>query len=123
MSDQKSEKTFSVLVERIKSFRDARDWDQFHTLKDLSAALAIEAAELQEIMLWSSNEQIQEKSSEIEFRQKIQDECADILNYLILISLRLGFDLIEAANKKIDKNEIKYPVDKAKGSSKKYNQL
>ena len=123
MSDQKSEKTFSVLVERIKSFRDARDWDQFHTLKDLSAALAIEAAELQEIMLWSSNEQIQEKSSEIEFKQKIQEECADVLNYLILISLRLDFDLVEAANKKIDKNEIKYPVDKAKGSSKKYNQL
>jgi NTP pyrophosphatase (non-canonical NTP hydrolase) len=123
MSDQKSEKTFSGLVERIKSFRDARDWDQFHTLKDLSAALAIEAAELQEIMLWSSNEQIQQKSSEIEFRQKIQEECADILNYLILISLRSDFDLVEAANKKIDKNEIKYPVDKAKGSSKKYNQL
>ena len=101
--------------DRIKTFTEDRDWAQFHNAKDLALALSIEAAELNECFLWKTAEQ-----GNIE---KIQDELADILIYAILFADKYDFDLKDLILKKIDKNEKKYPVDKAKGNAKKYTEF
>lgn len=111
------------LKKRLEDFRNERNWKQFHDLKNLSIALSIEASELCELTLWKSNDEVQVELKEKEFVKSVQDECADILNYLILISSELDFDLIDAANKKVDDNAKKYPADKAFGTSKKYTEL
>lgn len=108
-------------IDRIIKFRNDRDWAQFHTIKDLSLGLGIEVAELQELFLWKNN---QELSNTIESKKEIiGDELADIFIFLAYISNDLGIDLNEAINRKIDKNNEKYPIEKSKGSNKKYNQL
>lgn len=114
---------YSAIVRQVLDFKDDRNWSQFHTLKDLSAALTIEAAELQELLLWHDNDKIDENLSDPEFRVSLKDECADIFNYLILICDRAGFDILDAARCKITKNNLKYPVDKSYGVSTKYNKL
>ena len=105
------EKTLKKLIE----FRDARDWEQFHNSKDLSLALSIEASELLELFLWKGNEDFD--------RDKMKDELADVLCFALLLAKKNDLDIIEIINDKIDKNALKYPVEKAKGSSKKYNEL
>lgn len=114
---------YSSVVKQVLDFRDDRNWSQFHTLKDLSVALAIEAAELQELFLWHDNDRIETKLSDPEFKVSLEDECADIFNYLILISDRAGFDILDAAKRKIEKNNLKYPVEKSYGVSTKYDKL
>ena len=111
------------LARRLEKFRDDRNWKQFHNLKDLSIALSIEASELEELMLWKSNEDISKHLGEPKFLKSVKNECADILNYLILISKTVGFDLIDAALSKIEENEVKYPVEKSYGNAKKYRDL
>ena len=96
-------------------FRDARDWAQFHNAKDLALALSIEAAELNELFLWKKPE-----DANIE---KIKDELADVFGYVLLLADKYNLDLIEIMTRKIQKNAEKYPVDKAKGNAKKYNEL
>ena len=86
-------------------------------------ALSIEAAELNELMLWKRDEEINTKLEDAKFRKSVEDECADVLNYLTLISSKIGFDLVEAALRKIDENNQKYPEDKSFGNAKKYNEL
>ena len=103
------------LKNHIKAFVKDRDWEQFHNAKDLALALSIEAAELNECFLWKSPEQAN--------KEKIQDELADILIYAILFADKYDFDLCEILAQKIEKNEKKYPVAKAKGNAKKYNEL
>ena len=102
---------------RLREFAKERDWDQFHSPKNLSMALIAEAAELIEHFQWITQEQ--SGSLPEDKLTKVEHELADILNYLIRISDKLGIDLIEAANKKIDINAVKYPADKVHGSSKK----
>lgn len=106
-------------LERIKSellrFRNERDWAQFHNAKDLALAISIEAAELLELYLW--------KSAEAADPDKVREELADIFSFAILMADKYGFDIEEIVKEKIRKNEEKYPVDKAKGSAKKYNEL
>lgn len=105
-------------IDALLKFRDERDWKQFHDSKNLAAAISIEAAELNELFLWKTIEE----SEEVD-KAKIQDEVADILAFTLLLCEKHGFDPEEIILEKIKKNEEKYPVSKAKGSAKKYDQL
>lgn len=109
------------LTEKIKNFRDARDWKQFHNPKDVALSLILEAAEVLEHFQWKSQKEIEEyvKSN----KREIGEELADVLYWVLLMSYDLEIDIREALEKKIAKNEEKYPVDKAKGRHTKYNKL
>ena len=111
------------LRRQLIAFRDERDWAQFHTLKNLIGALSVEAGELMELTLWKTDGQFDGAMSSTESFDALKNECADILAYLILISDRAGFDLLEATRQKIEINRLRYPVEKAKGSATKYDRL
>jgi NTP pyrophosphatase (non-canonical NTP hydrolase) len=114
-------------IETLKAlllkFRDDRNWKQFHTLKNLIISLNLEAAELLELTQWKTDDEIASLQSDPEFQEALRDECADVLLYLLLIADVAGIDLLEAAAKKIKKNALRYPVDQAYGSAKKYSEL
>lgn len=99
----------------IAKFNKERDWDQFHNGKDLAAAISIEAAELLEAFLWKAPEEAKE--------EKIREELADVFTFAIQMADRYGFDIKEIVLEKLRRNAEKYPVEKAKGSAKKYNEL
>jgi NTP pyrophosphatase (non-canonical NTP hydrolase) len=109
---------FNLLINELKKFRDARHWEQFHNSKDLALAISIEAAELNELFLWKTTEE-----SEKVDKNKIREELADILAFSLLLAGKHGFDVKEMVLEKIRKNDEKYPIDKAKGTAKKYNEL
>jgi NTP pyrophosphatase (non-canonical NTP hydrolase) len=106
------------LQKKIIQFRDDRNWQQFHKLKDLLMGLNIEAGELNELFLWKDEKEIESVD-----KVKTADELADIFIFLAYISEHFNIDLSEAIETKIDKNAKKYPVDKAFGSNKKYTEL
>lgn len=103
------------LREVIVQFTQERDWDQFHNGKDLALALSIEAAELNEAFLWKDASKVNV--------DKVKEELADIFNYAILIADKYDLDIRQIVLDKIKRNAEKYPVDKAYGSAKKYNEL
>lgn len=103
------------VIAKLRQFRDERDWKQFHNPKDLSLALSIEASELLEVFLW--------KSSEDADIGKVKEELADVLAYAFLLADSYDLDISEIVLEKIRKNELKYPVNKAKGTAKKYTDL
>lgn len=105
---------------KLRQFAEDRDWDQFHSPKNLSMALIVEAAELVEHFQWLTEEQ--SKSLDSKQFARVQEELADIQIYLIRISDKLNIDLLDAVSKKIDANEKKYPSEKVRGSAKKYNE-
>ena len=109
------------ITEKIIQFRKDRDWEQFHTPKNLAISLSLEAAEVLEHFQWKSEAEIDEyiKSS----RGHIAEELADVLNYLLLMAHDFDIDLLRACEEKIETNAKKYPVEKAKGKHTKYNQL
>lgn len=113
--------TLEDITQQIRDFRDARDWKQFHNPKDMAIAISIEANELLEHFLWKTPEEsvdrVAEKSEEIE------DEIADIAIYLIELADNLEIDLLEAMERKIQKNDAKYPTEKARGSHAKYTEF
>jgi NTP pyrophosphatase (non-canonical NTP hydrolase) len=109
------------LTEELRQFAKDRDWEQFHSPKNLSMALSVEAGELVEKFQWLTEQQSFELSSEKQ--QEVQEEIADIFIYLVRISDQLNVDLIKASFDKLKKNAEKYPVEKAKGKAKKYNEL
>ena len=109
------------LRDQLRTFAAERDWDQFHSPKNLAAALAVEASELLEHFQWLTEAQSQQLPPET--LDEVRAEVADVLLYLIRISDKLGIDLVEAAKAKILLNAEKYPVEKARGSSKKYTAL
>jgi NTP pyrophosphatase (non-canonical NTP hydrolase) len=109
------------LTERIINFRDARDWKQFHKPKDLAISLSLEVSEVLEHFQWKSEKEIDEYVKIN--KEEIAEELADVLNYLLIMAHDLDIDLIEAEEKKVSKNEAKYPVEKAKGNAKKYTEL
>ena len=109
------------ITKTIGVFRDERDWKQFHTPKDLAAAISIEAGELLEQFLWKTNEEALERVES--HREKIEEEIADIGIFLFELAGNLDMDLGEVMLKKIQKNAIKYPVEKAKGRHTKYTEL
>lgn len=103
------------LLQQIRAFRDARDWQQFHNSKDLALALSIEASELLELFLWKGNEDADP--------DKLKEELADVLMYALLLADKQGLDIKQIIEDKIKINNQKYPADKAKGTAKKYNEL
>ncbi len=105
---------------KLRQFAQARDWDQFHSPKNLSMALAAEAGELLERFQWLTEEQ--SKNLTREQRQAVEEEMADVFLYLLRLADKLDVDLLGAAKNKMAKNETKYPADKVKGSSKKYTE-
>ncbi len=106
---------------KLREFTKERDWDQFHSPKNLSMALSSEVGELLDLLQWKSEKNSEvDKLSEKEL-EHIKEELADIFLYLIRIADKLDVNLIEVAEKKIIKNAIKYPVEISKGNSKKYN--
>jgi NTP pyrophosphatase (non-canonical NTP hydrolase) len=110
-------------VAAIVAFRDERDWAQFHTPRNLAAALAIEAAELQELLLWKSDQEIDAVLAESKGRNKLQEELGDVLIFTLLLSHSCGIDPLKAVQQKLRVNAAKYPVEKARGISTKYTEL
>jgi len=106
------------IINELIKFRNERDWAQFHDSKNLAVALSIEAAELNELFLWKNSEE-----SENTDKEKIKEELADILAFAFLIAEKHGFDVKKIVLDKIKLNKEKYPIEKAKGSAKKYNEL
>ena len=101
------------LKQRIDKFNKDRDWDQFHSPVNLVKSISIEAAELLECYQWNDNADI----------EAVKEELADVMNYCIQLSMVLGVDIIDIMNKKMDKTEKKYPIEKEKGVSTKYTKL
>ncbi len=106
------------IIEALITFRDQRNWKQFHNTKDLALALSIEAAELNELFLWK-----EENEAEKTDRESIQDELADILAYAFLLADKHNFDIKQIILEKIKKNEKKYPVEKSINSARKYKNI
>lgn len=109
------------LKQAVLKFAEERNWEQFHTPKNLATSVAVEAAELQEIFMWLTPEQSMNLSPEL--KAKVEDEVGDVLICLANFAARTGIDLMAAASQKIKKNHEKYPVDKSRGLAKKYTEL
>lgn len=109
------------IQKRIREFRDARDWMQFHNPKNLAISVVLEASELLEHFQWKTP--IESERHADAAKDQIADEIADVAVYLIELSDNLGIDLEQAILNKLDKNAAKYPEDKAKGNAKKYTEL
>ncbi len=105
-------------VNMILKFRDDRDWKQFHNPKDLAISISLEAAELLEVFQWSGADVVC-----VDKKDKIAEELADVLVYCTLMADACGLDMDEIVQKKMEQNNKKYPVEKAKGKSDKYNEL
>ena len=115
--------TFAAITREILTFRDARDWAQFHTPRNLAAALAIEVGELQETMLWKTDSEVRSDLEEPTRRLRMRHEVADVLIYALLFADAIGVDPVESIREKLASNDAKYPVDKARGSALKYTEL
>jgi NTP pyrophosphatase (non-canonical NTP hydrolase) len=109
------------LREALLRFRDERNWQQFHSLRNLIVSLNLEAGELLELTQWKSDAEIAALPADSTTREALADECADVFLYLLLVADTAGIDLLEAAQRKLAKNAEKYPVEKFYGSSDKYN--
>ncbi len=109
------------ITEKIKKFRDDRDWMQFHDPKNMAVSIILEASELLEHFQWKTTEEVEQYIKEN--HGEIKDEIADIALYLFELSENLGINLIDAMEEKIKKNEMKYPVEKSRGRHTKYNKL
>ena len=103
------------IIQALLKFRNERDWEQFHNPKDLALAISIESAELLELFLW--------KKADEANTEKVKEELADIFSFAFLLAEKYGFDVNQIILDKIKANGVKYPIDKAKGSAKKYNEL
>ena len=115
--------TLADLVAAVCLFRDERYWAQFHTPKNLAAATAIEAAELQERFLWKTDTEVDHDLADAAKRAGVGDEIADVVMFAMLLADRLGIDLAEAITAKLAANERKYPVELARGNARKYTEL
>lgn len=109
------------LQKRVVAFRDARDWKQFHNPKDMAISLLLEATEFLEHFQWKSPEEIERYLQTN--KKDVADELADVMYWVMLLSHDLDIDIVSQYEQKMRENEAKYPVDKAKGSNKKYTQL
>ncbi|MDB4534238.1 nucleotide pyrophosphohydrolase [Vicingaceae bacterium] len=106
------------ITKALIEFRDARDWKQFHDSKNLATAIGIEAAELNELYLWKTI-----KESEEVDKARLKEELADVFSFAFLLAEKHNLDVKEIVLDKIEQNNIKYPVEKSKGTAKKYNEL
>ena len=112
-----------ALMAEVCRFRDERDWSQFHTPKNLAAAIAVEAAELQEQFLWKTDKEIERNLKGGPKREAVVEEIADVLMFAILLADRLDIDVVKAIADKLAANELKYPVALARGNARKYTEL
>ena len=103
------------IIQALLKFRNERDWEQFHNPKDLALAINVEAGELLELFLWKKHDEAD--------KEKIKEELADVFAYAFLLAERYNFNVMDIILEKIKKNAEKYPVNKSKGSAKKYNEL
>ena len=103
------------IIVQIKKFRNERDWEKFHDAKNLAICLNIESSELLEIFLW--------KDADDADSSKVKKELADVFYCAFLLADKYGFDVTELIGEKLKENIVKYPIDKFKGSNKKYNEL
>jgi len=108
------------LTREILDFRMARDWEQFHTLRTLSSSLVIEAAELAELTRWTPDADLEQRAREV--RERLAEEVSDLLILMTYLVHDQGIDVASAIREKLQVNERKYPVEKFKGSSRKYNE-
>jgi NTP pyrophosphatase (non-canonical NTP hydrolase) len=115
--------SWQALTAAIRQFRDERDWSQFHTPKNLAAAIAIEAAELQEQLLWKTDKEIEKDLKGGPKREAVVEEIADVLMFALLLADRLDIDVGKAITEKLAANELKYPVALARGNARKYTEL
>lgn len=106
---------FKEILDALIQFRNERDWAQFHNPKDLSLAISIEAGELLELFLWKNPKDAK--------RERVKEELADVFTYAFMLAEKYDFDVKEIVLEKIKKNGEKYPVEKAKGTAKKYTEL
>ena len=120
MADSSGMRDLDELKERVRAFVAERDWDRFHSPKNLAMALSVEASELVELFQWMTEEE--SNALDPERRRRVAEELADVLWFLVRLSDRLGIDLLEAAERKLAANAAKYPVDRVRGLSKKYNE-
>ena len=109
---------YKKVIEELIKFRNERDWEQFHDSKNLALAISIEAAELNELFLWKKGDEVENVKIE-----KIKEELADVLSFSFLLAEKHNLDIFDIVLEKIKQNAEKYPVDKAKGTEKKYNEL
>jgi dCTP diphosphatase len=122
MNDNKT--TLQDLKKLLSKFRDDRDWSKFHDPKNLAEAISVEAAELQELFLWQDVKEVIKKIKEdASFRKEVEEEFADIMIFAINFANSIGIDIAKVIEEKVDKNNKKYPVEKAKGRADKYNKL
>lgn len=109
---------YTTVINELIQFRNERDWEQFHDSKNLALAISIEAAELNEIFLWKKGDEVENVN-----KDRLKEELADILSFAFLLAEKHDLDVFDIVSEKIKKNALKYPVDKAKGTAKKYNEL
>jgi NTP pyrophosphatase (non-canonical NTP hydrolase) len=115
--------TVHELKEKVRKFCEDRDWDQFHPAKDLAIGISTEASELLAHFRFKSEEEQNNLLSNPRGREDIEDEIADVLYFLLRFAQKYDIDLSNALNRKIEKNVLKYPIEKSRGSSKKYNEI
>ena len=109
------------LTKKLIDFRNARDWKQFHNPNDVAVSLALEAAEVLEHFQWKNGKELNDYTKT--HKDDIADELADVFNWVLILSHDLSINIVEASSRKIEKNKKKYPVDKAKGKTTKYDKL
>jgi len=109
---------YNKIIEELIQFRNDRDWEQFHDSKNLALAISLEAAELNELFLWKKDDEVENINKE-----RLKEEIADILSFTFLLAEKHNLDIFDIVSEKIKNNAQKYPVDKAKGTAKKYNEL
>ena len=107
--------SIETIISEVVKFRNERDWEQFHNSKDLALAISIEAGELNELFLWKKAEEVN--------LEKLKEELADIFTFAFLLANKHELNVKELVLEKLKTNAVKYPVNKAKGSAKKYNEL
>lgn len=109
---------YKKVIEELTGFRNDRDWQQFHDSKNLALALSIEVSELNELFLWKKDDEVEQVN-----RDRLKEELADVLSYAFLLAEKHNLDIFDIVLEKIKKNNEKYPVGKAKGTAKKYDEL
>jgi NTP pyrophosphatase (non-canonical NTP hydrolase) len=123
MRRPRGEHGMDELVKAVLAFRDERDWKQFHNAKDLAISITLEAAELLEHFQWKNPGEVEAFLAEEKNRRRLGEEMADVLILLVSLANAVGLNLIESARAKLRENAEKYPVERAKGSAKKYDKL
>ncbi len=117
------EASIAALKSRVKAFCEARDWDQYHGGKDLAIGVITEAAELLEHFRFKSNDEVERLFADPKKKDEISEEMADVLYFILRMAQKYDLDLSDALSKKMEKNEERYPVNKSKGSNKKYTEI